>query len=67
MSKNKILKSIAAAGIYSVAYNVGLLMKIVTQSINNALVPWQYDKLEKKQFKELDDVLFVIYFTQGFL
>lgn len=54
--------SIAAAGIYSVAYNVGLLMKIVTQSINNALVPWQYDKLEKKQFKELDDVLFVIYF-----
>lgn len=53
--------SIASAGIYSVAYNAGLLMKIVTQSINNALVPWQYDKLEKKQLKQLDDVLFVIY------
>ncbi len=53
--------SMAAAGIYSVAYNAGLLMKIVTQSINNALVPWQYDKLEKKQLKALDDALFLIY------
>ena len=53
--------SVAAAGIYSVAYNAGLLMKIVTQSINNALVPWQYDKLEKKEFRKLDDVLFLIY------
>lgn len=52
---------VAAAGIYSVAYNAGLLMKIVTQSIINAIVPWQYDKLEKKKFKELDDVLFLIY------
>ncbi|MBQ6995566.1 MAG: oligosaccharide flippase family protein [Lachnospiraceae bacterium] len=53
--------SVAAAGVYSVAYNAGLLMKIVTQSIINAIVPWQYDKLEKKKFKELDDVLFLIY------
>lgn len=49
---------IAAAGIYSVAYGVGLLLRIVTTSINNALVPWQYEKLEKKQYKELDDVMF---------
>ena len=49
---------IAAAGIYSVAYGVGLLLRIVTTSINNALIPWQYDKLEKKQYKELDDVMF---------
>ena len=53
--------NIAAAGIYSVAHNAGFLMKIVTQSINNALVPWQYDKLEKKKLKELDDVLYLIY------
>jgi len=56
---------VSAAGIYSVAYSAGLLMKIVTQSINNALVPWQYDKLEKKQFKQLDDVLFVIFMIVG--
>ena len=53
--------SIAAAGIYSVAYNVGMLMKIVTQSINSALVPWQYEMLEKRQFKRVDDLLFVVY------
>lgn len=52
---------LAAAGIYSVAYNAGMLMKIVTQSVNNALVPWQYEKLEKKQFKELDNILFLVY------
>ncbi len=46
-----------AAGIYSVAYNAGLVIKIVTQSVNNALVPWEYDKLEKQQFKILDDNL----------
>ncbi len=52
---------IAATGIYNVAYNVGMVMKIVTSSINNALVPWQYGKLEKKEFKRHDDVLFAIY------
>lgn len=49
---------VAAAGIYSVAYSIGLLLRIVTTSINNALVPWQYEKLEKKEFKNLDNVMF---------
>ena len=53
--------STAAAGIYSVAYNVGLLLRIVTTSINNALVPWQYEKLEKKEYKRLDDTMFAIF------
>lgn len=53
------------AGIYSVAYNAGLIMKIVTQSINNALVPWQYDKLEKKEWKSLDNTLFYIFAGVG--
>lgn len=53
------------AGIYSVAYNAGLIMKIVTQSINNALVPWQYDKLEKKDWKALDNTLFYIFVGVG--
>lgn len=52
--------SIAAAGIYGVAYSIGLLLRIVTTSVNNALVPWQYDKLEKKEFKKLDDTMFSI-------
>lgn len=36
------------AGIYGVAYSAGLLLKMVTESITNALIPWMYDKLEKK-------------------
>ena len=52
---------IAAAGVYSVAYGVGLLLRIITTSINNALVPWQYEKLEKKNYKELDDVMFFVF------
>lgn len=55
----------AAAGIYSVAYNAGMILKILTQSITNALVPWMYERLEKKEFKQLDDVLFVAYLVVG--
>lgn len=55
------LVGIAAAGIYSVAYNAGALMKIVTQSINNALVPWIYEKLENKEIKQLDNIMFLVY------
>jgi len=53
--------SISAAGLYGVAYNAAMVMKIVTQSVNNALIPWQYEKLGKREFKELDDVLFLIF------
>lgn len=52
---------IAAAGVYSVSYGVGLLLRIITTSVNNALVPWQYEKLEKKNYKELDDVMFSVF------
>lgn len=52
---------LSAAALYSVAYSVGMLTKIVTQSINSALVPWQYSQLEKKNLKKLDDVLFQIF------
>lgn len=52
---------ISAAGIYSVAYSAGLIMKIVTQSVNNALVPWQYGKLEKQKVREMDNTMFLVY------
>lgn len=39
--------------LYGVAYNVGAVMKIVTNSINNALIPWQYRQLENKNFKAI--------------
>lgn len=55
------MEGTSAAGLYSVAYSAGLIMKIVTQSINNALVPWQYERLEKKEFEKLDNILFIIF------
>ena len=55
------LVGMAAAGIYSIAYNIGLLLRIVTTSINNALVPWQYEQLENKEYKKLDDIMFLVY------
>ncbi|WP_462410351.1 MATE family efflux transporter [Neobacillus sp. Marseille-QA0830] len=47
------------AGIYGVAYNIGLTMTMVTTSINNAITPWQYRKLEQKDFKTIGE-----YFNQ---
>ena len=45
------LVSVTAAGIYSIAYNIGLLMRIVTTSLNNAVIPWLYGCLEKKEYR----------------
>lgn len=54
-----------AAALYGVAYSAGMLMKIVTQSLNNAMVPWQYEKLDKKEFKSLDKTMFIIFGLVG--
>ena len=56
---------VAEAGIYSVAYSVGTIVKIVTTNINNALIPWQYEQLEKKETKQLGDNLFLILIFVG--
>ena len=55
------LVSMAAAGIYSVAYNVGLLLRIITTSINNAMTPWQYGCLERGERKKMDDTMFLVF------
>lgn len=39
----------SAAGIYSLAYQAGMLMTIVTNSINSSFAPWMYEEMEKKQ------------------
>lgn len=59
------LVSFAAAGIYGVAYNAGLMMKIVTQSVMNATVPWQYKKIEQRDFKTLDQNTFFLFVVIG--
>lgn len=51
------------AGIYSVAHAAGLLTTIVNTSINNAFVPWAYDKLKHEkeiEIKKNSNILFFI-------
>lgn len=56
---------VSEAGLYSVAYNAGIMIKIVSNSINNALVPWEYRKLEENDFDSLNKKLnsFMILFS----
>lgn len=53
--------SMAAAGIYSVSYSVGMLLKIVSRSIVSAITPWQYKCLEKNEHKKMDDMLYPVF------
>lgn len=59
------LVGVSEAGLYSVAYNAGILIKMVSNSINNALVPWEYRKLEENDFDSLNRKLnsFMILFS----
>ena len=41
------------AAIYSIASNVTSIMNIVTVSINQALTPWIFEKLERKEMKTI--------------
>ena len=40
----------AYAAIYSVSYNISMILKIISDSLISALTPWYYEKLEKKDF-----------------
>lgn len=39
--------------IYSIAYNVGMLIQIFTNAINNAITPWMYERLNEKDYKSI--------------
>lgn len=38
------------AGVYSIAYSVGMIMTLLTNSLNSTVVPWLYRTLDAKQF-----------------
>ena len=40
-------------GIYGVAYSIGLVMKIVTNSFNQSMAPWVYQKLDEKDYDSI--------------
>lgn len=39
----------SAVAMYSVAYNIAILINIVIQAINASLTPWMYEKLRRKE------------------
>ena len=56
----------AEAGIYSFTYNISLVMNIVTSSINSAIIPYTYNKLGKRDYKNLMPIVnFLILIVGG--
>lgn len=43
-------------GIYSLAYQVSMLMNIFVNAINNSLVPWTYEKMKQKEYQSIKTV-----------
>lgn len=50
----------ASAGIYSLAYSGGAIVKLFWTSINASLIPWTYEQCEKKDFKRIDSLTRVL-------
>jgi len=57
----------AAAGIYSAAYSGAAVIKVFWSSINASLIPWTYEKCEKKEFKRLAEVTKVLVLGYGLI
>lgn len=43
----------ADAGVYSIAYSVGMLMTILTTSLNSTVMPWLYRALDTRDLKRI--------------
>ena len=43
----------SAAGIYSVAYNIGMLMQLFTSAINSSFTPWLYKSINEEKYSEI--------------
>lgn len=41
------------AALYSVAYSAGMILTVVSSSINQALVPWMYQCLDQKRYDDI--------------
>lgn len=56
-----------SAGIYSVSYSAGELVKVFWMSINASLIPWTYEKCEKEDFNAINNLTKVILNFYGFI
>ncbi|MCI9631627.1 MAG: oligosaccharide flippase family protein [Ruminococcus sp.] len=44
------------AGIYTLAYQLSMVMVIFTDAVSSSLTPWTYEKLKAKQFSSLNNI-----------
>lgn len=42
------------AAVYTVAYNIGLLMQLITTAISNSFNPYTYKAIQKKEYKKIE-------------
>lgn len=47
----------AAAAIYNVAYTLGVAAQVITQALINAINPWMYQKMSKKEGKKCQNII----------
>lgn len=47
----------AEAAYYSVAYSIGSVVSILQNSINQTLIPWMYQMLEKKKYNKIGNII----------
>lgn len=43
----------AKAGIYTLAYQIGMALTILISGINNAFTPWMYQQIKKKDYRNI--------------
>lgn len=43
----------STVAVYSIAYNIGMIISIFITSINASFVPWTFEAMKKKQYKEI--------------
>lgn len=56
----KTLVGEGATGIYSLAYNISMIMSIINTSIQNTLSPWIYKKIRDKEHDQIGKVSYMV-------
>lgn len=45
---------------YSVAYNIGMLVQIFTNALNNSFTPWAYERIKKENYKDIPQIINIL-------
>lgn len=54
-----------AAALYSVAYSVGMVLTVIESGLDNALNPWRYELMKKKDYAKIDRITMLMLIILG--